>query len=99
MEAERKATAARRECDKSVGGAGKCWQDAGDHRPGRCTADLLQGRAMPDLGESYRMGGVPDGGSRGCCQRVKVSITIMRPQQQGHGGRGRQRALYLTSSV
>lgn len=42
---------------------------------------------MPGHGASSRMGGVVAGGARGCCQRAKASITIMRPPQQGHGGR------------
>lgn len=42
---------------------------------------------MPDHGTSSRIGKVDAGGARGWHQRAKLSITIMRPPQYGHGGR------------
>lgn len=41
---------------------------------------------------------MPDGGARGCCHRAKASITIMRPPQQGHGGRVSGGSLSVSSS-
>lgn len=42
---------------------------------------------MPGHGVVSWFGVVLSGGPRGCRQRSNVSITIMRPPQQGHGGR------------
>jgi len=44
-------------------------------------------RAMPGHGAVVPVGLVACGGAQGCRQRSKVSMTTMRPPQQGHGGR------------
>lgn len=42
---------------------------------------------MPGHGAGSRAGVAVPGGARGCCRRPKVSMMIMCPPQQGHGGR------------
>ena len=43
--------------------------------------------AIPAHGAVSRFVAVASGGPRGCLQRAKVSMMIMRPPQQRHGGR------------
>lgn len=54
-------------------------------RRGACGLEL--GCAVPGHGSFSRLVAVAPGGPRGCLQRSNVSMTIMRPPQQGHGGR------------
>jgi len=42
---------------------------------------------MPDHGVVSRVSGGGNGGARGWHQRAKVSMMVMCPPQQGHGGR------------
>ena len=42
---------------------------------------------MPGHGAFYQLVAVASGGPRGCLQHSNVSMTIIRPPQQGHAGR------------
>ena len=64
---------------------------------GFCGTDYRQ--AMPGHGARFRTRVVVGGGARGCCQRSKVSMTIMCPPQQGQGGRGSTGSSALCSSI
>ena len=44
-------------------------------------------RAAPGHGSVFPVEAVFCGGARGCIQRPKVSMMIMRPPQHGQGGR------------
>lgn len=53
----------------------------------RSTCGLKLDHAMPGHGAFSRFVADACGGPRGCLQRSNVSMMIMRPPQQGHGGR------------
>ena len=48
----------------------------------------VEKRAMPGHGAFSRVGGLVAGGARGWHHRANLSMMIMVPPQQGHGGRG-----------
>lgn len=54
--------------------------------PARAWRGLWMEQIMPGHDTSSRRGAAACGGARGWRQRAKVSMTIMRPPQQGHGG-------------
>jgi hypothetical protein len=53
---------------------------------------------MPGHGQLSRFVAVASGGPRGCLQRSNTSMTIMRPPQQGHGGRKSSGSAGVSSS-
>lgn len=47
----------------------------------------VRDQVVPGHARTVPVVAIVDGGARGCCQRSNVSMMIMCPPQQGHGGR------------
>lgn len=60
---------------------------SGDHWPQHSCCDTWWRQAVQGHGAILPDGDEGCGGARGCRHRSKVSMTIMCPPQQGHGGR------------